>query len=166
MRESLFALAILAGLGLTAAQALAAGNDQSFARAAAQSGLAEVQMGQLAQQKATSTEVKQFGKTLVADHTQANQELQQIAEQQGLSLPAQLSENQKSEKQKLESMPGTQFDQQFAQSEVKDHQKAIAEFEQEAKSGKDSTLKAFAEKTIPVLKKHLQIAQSIARENR
>jgi putative membrane protein len=151
-----------AGLMFCAGTAMAASNDQNFATKAAQGGLAEVQAGQLAQQKATDAQVKQFGQTLVQDHTAANQELQQIAKAKGLSLPQQPSEDQKSELKKLQGLSGKQFDQQFVQGEIQDHQKTIALFQQEANSGKDGTLKSYAEKGLPMLRRHLQIAQSLA----
>lgn len=128
---------------------------------AAQGGLAEVQVGQLAQEKAQSPEVKQFGQTLVDDHTQANQELQQIAQQEGITLPAQPSSKEAAEGQKLQSLSGDAFDKTFVKDEVDDHKKDIAEFRREAQSGKDPALKAFAQKTIPVLQKHLQMAESL-----
>jgi putative membrane protein len=155
----------LIGLGcaiLSSVPAWAAANDQSFADAAAQSGIAEVQMGHLAEQKAASPAVKQFGQTLVADHTQSNQELQQTAQQKNIQLPTQPNQNQKSEAQKLQGLSGGEFDRQFVQDEIKDHQKAISLFQQEVQSGKDGTMKAYAEKSLPVLKRHLQIAESLA----
>jgi putative membrane protein len=122
---------------------IAASDDQEFATEAAQGGLAEVQLGQLAQEKAAS-------------------QLQQLAKQKGLDLPAQANENQRSEKQKLEDLSGAEFDRQFIQGEIKDHQKDIAMYQQETRSGKNGTLKSFAEKSLPILQKHLQIAQSLA----
>jgi putative membrane protein len=120
-----------------------------------------VQVGQLAEQKAASPQVKQFGQTLVQDHTQSNEQLQQIANQQGMTLPSQPSEDEQSEAQKLQSLSGKQFDQQFTQNEIKDHQKDIAMFTQEAQDGKDGALKAYAQKSLPILRKHLQIAESL-----
>jgi putative membrane protein len=149
-------------VAVAAFPALAAATDESFTTEAAQGGLAEVQLGQLAQSKAASQQVKQFGETLVRDHTEANQELQQIAQQENIALPGQPSQGQNSEKQKLQGLSGTEFDHQFVQGEIKDHQKDISLFEQEARSGKNGTLKSFAEKSLPVLRKHLQIAQSLA----
>lgn len=161
MHKAATTLAVLIASGL-AMPAFGAANDESFADTAAQGGLAEVAMGQLAQQKASSQAVKQFGQTLVDDHTQSNRELQQIAKQEDIGLPTQPSANDVSEKQKLQGLSSGEFDRQFVQGEVKDHQKDIALFEQEARSGKNDALKSYAEKSLPVLKKHLQIAQSLA----
>ena len=135
--------------------------DKTFATKAAQGGLAEVQTGQLVRQKNASPQAKQFAQTLVQDHTQANDQLQQIAQQKNLNLPQQPSANELSETKKLGGLSGAQLDKQFARYEVQDHKKDIAMFEKEAKSGKDPDLKDFAQKTLPVLRKHLQMAQAL-----
>lgn len=160
--------AITAGLlALAANQASAAQPsqpDKTFAAKAAQGGLAEVEVGQMAQQKAALPEVKQFGETLVTDHTQANQELQQIAQSEGIALPTQPSSNQQAESRKLQKLSGKKFDRTFVKDEIKDHRKDIAEFQNEAQSGTDPALKAFAQKTLPVLQKHLQMAQELSKQ--
>lgn len=161
-------VALAAGIvGLTATSALAAPSAQSkqFATKAAQSGLAEVQEGQLAQQNGGSAQVKQFGQTLVQDHTAANQNLQQIAQHQGITLPDKPSSSQQSELKRLRGMSGQQFDRSFAQHEVQDHKQAIALFQQEAKNGKDPELQTFAQQTLPVLRKHLEMAQQLSSSN-
>jgi len=135
--------------------------DKTFATKAAEGGLAEVALGQLAQQKGTSSQVKQFGQQMVTDHTQANQELQQIAEQENLTLPSQPSSAQRSKQQQLRAATGSSFDTAYMQDMVRDHQQDVTEFRREAKSGKDPALKEFAQKYLPVLQKHLQMAQSI-----
>jgi putative membrane protein len=147
---------------LATTQAMAASSpDKTFAKKAAQGGLAEVQVGQLAQQKATSPQVKEFAQTLVNDHMQANQELQQIAQGAGMTLPSEPGNKEQEAMQKLQNLSGPAFDKAFVRDEIKDHQKDIEEFQKEAQSGSDPALKAFAEKTLPVLQKHLQMAQSL-----
>lgn len=152
-------------VALAATQAMAAPSaDKKFAMKAAKDGLAEVQLGQLAQQKAASPQVKEFGQTLVNDHTQANQELQQIAQGAGMTLPSQPSNKEQEAMQKLQNLSGPAFDKAFVRDEIKDHRKDIGEFQKEAQSGSDPALKAFAEKTLPVLQKHLQMAQSLKQQ--
>ena len=154
------------GLGLMTAHGSAAQlsrQDQTFIDHAATSNVAEINAGQMAANKAASAPVKQLGETMVADHTKANDQLAQIAQQEGISLPTQPTAQQRAEAQKLMALNGTQFDQAFAQNEVQDHEKAIAEFRTEAKSGHDPALKSFAEQTIPVLQKHLRMAQGASR---
>ena len=165
--DKLAITALAAGiLGLAASQALAAPSaaDKTFATKAAQGGMAEVQDGTLAQQNAASPQVKQFGQMLVTDHTQANQQLQQIAQQEGITLPAAPGTDEAQQSQKLQSLSGKDFDRQFVQNEVADHKKTIAEFQKEAQSGSDPALKAFAQQSIPVLQKHLQTAESLSNQ--
>ena len=152
----------LIGLGAAgAAFAAVPSADKTFATKAAQGGLAEVQTGQLIQQRNASPQAKQFAQALVQDHSQANDQLQQIAQSKSLDLPQQPSSDGRTEMKKMQGMSGAQLDKEFARHEVQDHKKDIAMFEQEAKSGKDPELKDFAQKTLPVLRKHLQMAQAL-----
>jgi putative membrane protein len=156
----------LLGLALAApASAALSSQDKNFAHEAAQGGLAEVQTAQIIQQRSPSSGVKQFAQTLQQDHTQANQQLQQIAQQQNLTLPDQPTGNQRAEMKTLRGLSGAQMDHQFVDYEVRDHKHDIASFEREARQGKDPALKSFAQQTLPVLRKHLQMAQSLAGGN-
>lgn len=143
------------------ASATVSPDDQTFAQKAASGGMAEVQTAQLAQQKASSPQVKEFASRMTQDHTQANSELQQIAQQAGITLPSQADQKQMATAQRLGGLNGTSFDQAYAQDEVRDHQEDVALFKKEASSGKDPALKAFAQKTLPILQQHLQMAQSL-----
>ena len=159
-------LALMVGaavLGLTAGQAMAqiSPADQAFATKAAAGGQAEVSLGQLATKNAASPQVRQFGQRMVTDHTQADQELQAIARKQNMMLPEKPDAASVAMEQRLQALKGAQFDAAYAAAMVEDHQKDIAEFEQEAASGKDPAMKAFAEKYLPVLKHHLQMAHAI-----
>jgi putative membrane protein len=165
--DKLAITALAAGiLGLAASQAVAApsSTDQTFATKAAQGGIAEVQIGALAQQNATSPQVQQFGKMLVDDHSKANQELQRIAQQEGISLPTQPGRKEARQSQKLQNLSGKAFDKRFVRDEVADHKKDIAEFQKEAQSGSDPALKSFAQSALPVLQKHLQTAESLTNQ--
>ncbi len=157
-------LAVAGLIGLSAAPSMAAlsKTDQDFARKAAAGGLSEVSLGQLAQQDATSTPVKQFAERMVNDHTQANQELQQIAQQENLTLPTTPDSKDQAEQKRLSGMKGSAFDSAYTKFEVRDHRQDIAEFQREATSGQDPALKAFAQKTLPVLRQHLQMAEAAA----
>lgn len=152
-------------LAATAAFATPSQADKSFAMIAAQSGLAEVQAGQLASQRATSPQVKQYGQKLVTDHTQANDQLQQIAQQDNLTLPTQPSVTQQNQDKRHTGMSGSAFDKAFVSGEVRDHEQAIALFQREAQSGRDPALKDFAQKGLPMLRQHLQMAQSLTGEH-
>jgi len=104
--------------------------------------LAEVQLGQLAEQKATSPQVKEFAQRMVKDHTQANQELMQLGKSENLTLPTQVDTTQKSEMDRLSKMSGNAFDAAYMQPMVRDHQKTMADFQKQAQSGSDPALAA------------------------
>jgi len=135
--------------------------DQHFMKEAAEGGLAEVELGNLAAQKASSSEVKNFGERMVQDHTKANDQLKQIASNKGVNLPSQPSHAQMAEKKKLEKLSGTQFDKAYMDAMLKDHKKDVADFQRESQSGKDPDLKSFASQTLPTLQEHLKQAQSV-----
>jgi putative membrane protein len=154
-------------LCLTAGQAMAQMSpaDQTFATKAASGGQAEVSLGQLAIKNAASPQVRQFGQQMVTDHTQANQDLQAIARQQNFTLPDKLDSASHAKEQRLQASTGATFDAAYARDMVEDHQQDIADFQREASSGKDPSLKAFAQKYLPVLKHHLEMAQTIDKKS-
>jgi len=136
--------------------------DKLFMRKAARGGKAEVELGKLAQEKASSPEVKQFGQRMVTDHSQAANQLKQVAEQKGVTLPDTLSAKDKATKARLEKLSGDQFDRAYMKDMVMDHTLDVREFKNEAKTGKDPDLKNFASQTAPTLEEHLKQAKSIA----
>jgi len=162
MMNSKLPMAAAAMFMLVAAPAMAtlSATDRTFAQKAAAGGLAEVSLGQLAQQNASSQQVKEFGQRMVTDHSQANQELQQIAQSENLTLPTTPESKDQALQKRLSALKGTAFDAAYTQDMVRDHQQDIAEFKREAESGQDPALKAFAQKTLPVLQQHLQMAQA------
>ena len=133
--------------------------DKHFVRKAAQGGIAEVELGKLATQKASSDEVKKFGQRMVDDHSKANDQLKQLAQQKGVDLPTQPDAKDQAAMKRLEKLSGDQFDKAYMTDMVKDHTKDVAEFQMEANSGSDSDIKAFASKTLPTLQDHLKMAQ-------
>lgn len=154
-----------ANAGASAAAAGARGNavaaaDRRFVEKAAIGSLAEVEMGRMAQQKAQNDQVKQFGQRMVDDHSRASAELTQIASGKGVQPPTALDKKAQADKAKLEKLSGAEFDRQYMAHMVADHKKDIAEFQKEAKSGRDADLKAFAAKTLPTLQDHLKLAQT------
>jgi putative membrane protein len=157
------ALAAVGMIGLaTQSMAAMSAADRDFAQKAAGGGMAEVALGQLAQQNASSQQVKDFGQRMVTDHTQANQELQQIAQQENLTLPSAPAPKDQALQKQLSGLKGSAFDSAYTRDMVKDHKQDIAEFRREAQSGQDPALKAFAQKTLPILEQHLQMAQAAA----
>jgi putative membrane protein len=136
--------------------------DTKFMKAAAEGGLAEVALGQLAVEKASSREVKKFGQRMVDDHSKANAELKQLAAQKSVQLPQDLSAKDKAAKATLENLSREQFDQAYMKDMVKDHRKDVSDFQRESTSAHDPDIKKFASQTLPTLKDHLKQAESIA----
>ena len=158
--RNLFFRAVLLTAGLASASvASAASPDSAFVKEAAAGGVAEVDRGKLAQEKASNDQVKQFGSRMVQDHSKANDELKQVAGVKGVQLPAGPDAKAQAEMKKMQGLSGPAFDKHYMDHMVADHKQDIAAFEKEAKSGKDPEVKAFAAKTLPTLKEHLQLAQ-------
>jgi putative membrane protein len=137
-------------------------SDHKFIKDAAQGGEAEVELGQLAQQKAQSPDVKAFGQRMVDDHTKANDELKQVASQKGVTLPSHPDAKDQAEKARLEKMSGAQFDKAYMNYMVADHKKDVADFQKAASHASDPDVKNFAQTTLATLQSHLQQAESIA----
>jgi putative membrane protein len=133
--------------------------DSGFMTKAAQGGIAEVEMGRLALQHASNEKVKQFGQRMVDDHSNANDQLKQLASQKGVTLPTEVNAKQKSTINKLSQLSGSEFDRVYMADMVKDHQEDVAEFQHEANSGNDPDVKAFAGKVLPTLQDHLRMAE-------
>jgi putative membrane protein len=135
--------------------------DQSFVKKAGAGGIAEVELGKLATEKASSDDVKKFGQRMVDDHSKANDQLKQLASQKGVNLPSDLEAKDKALKDHLSKLSGEQFDRAYMKNMVRDHTKDVAEFRKESKSAKDNDLKNFASQTLPTLEDHLKQAKSI-----
>jgi putative membrane protein len=134
--------------------------DKKFVEKAASGGLAEVQAAQLAQQKGADQKVKDFAQQMITDHTAANQKLASIAQQKGLTVPTEVDAKDQKELDKLSKLDGKKFDHAYLKAETKDHEGMLSLLQKEAKNGKDSDLKSFAEDTIPTVQKHLDMAKS------
>ncbi|HEY0802228.1 MAG TPA: DUF4142 domain-containing protein [Steroidobacteraceae bacterium] len=138
--------------------------DATFYRNAAEEGIAQVDMGKLAQQKAHSQSVKEFGALMVKDQSAANEKLKSIAESKNITLPANTSVGEMVAKEQLKALSGASFDKSYVKGMIKDHQADIAEFKKEAASGQDPDARAFASAALPTLEAHLKKIQSIAAE--
>lgn len=157
-RRRLAAVILFASMTASAQPTTVPSADRTFAEKAAMGGVAEVQSGKLAEQKGVNAQVKQFGARMAQDHAKAGDELKQIASGKGLKLPDEPDPQSKQEMAKLEKLSGAAFDRAYMSHMVADHKKDIAAFEKEAASGKDPEIKAYAAKTLPTLREHLQIA--------
>jgi len=160
-------------------------SDSEFVKKAARGGQMEVELAQQALSKASNPEVKSFAQRLIADHSKANDELKQIASGKGMMLDngmhhstgqsatdsatssgqtaAQSGSDHSAMQNKLMNLSGDQFDKAYMKDMVADHQKDVAEFEKASKNASDMDIRSFAEKTLPTLREHLQMAQTISK---
>lgn len=135
--------------------------ERAFLKEAAQADMAEVQLGQLAQEKASSPEVKQFGERMINDHTQNQDKLKQVAQEIGCTLPTEVSTKDKATKDRLEKLSGKSFDHAYMLDMVTDHTKDVAKFKTESKAATTAAVKNYASQTLPTLESHLKDAKSI-----
>ena len=138
--------------------------DAAFVTQAGQDGLAEVQLGKVAQQNASSAAVKEFAQRMVTDHSKAGDELAGIAKKVGITPPKEPSEKQQAELKKLSALKGEKFDAEYAQLMVRDHESAVALFQKQSKNGETAELKEFATKTLPTLEEHLKMARDLKKQ--
>ena len=145
---------------MSASKSTVASSDKKFMEKAAEGGMAEVKLGQLAAQKASAPEVKQFGQRMVDDHSKVNDQLKQLASTKGVTLPTELDKSAQKEYDKLSKLSGADFDREYMNHMVSDHKKDISDFKKEANKAKDADLKQFASSTLPTLEEHLNLANS------
>lgn len=146
--------------GMSGSSMLSSG-DRKFIMEAAQGGMAEVELGKLAQQKSTNDEVKRLAGMIVEGHEKANAELMQIASQKGVTPPAELTGKHRSMKTRMEGMSAEQFDRAYLQGQLSDHRKTISLFQREINSGRDAEVKAFASKYLPDIQGHTQEIEKV-----
>jgi putative membrane protein len=149
------ALAVEKGLART---------DRLFIREVASSGMMESQLGQLAQEKGNTQEVRDFGTQMLADHTKAGVELKDLAAKKNVKLPEQLQLKHKTMVAKLSKLTGAKFDKRYLRTMVKAHLKEVASFKKAAKKLKDADLNAWAVQMLPVVEQHLQLAKEVAQK--
>lgn len=136
-------------------------DDAEFTTKAAASGIAEVELGKLALEKSTNAQVKEFATMMVSDHGKANEELKMIAASKNISLPTTLDEDHQKMWDNLNGKTGADFDKKYVSDMVDGHQKTLDLMEKQAKDGEDAELKAFASKTAPIVKAHLDQIKKI-----
>ena len=159
---------LFAGVALAVAT-MAAGQDRAsrssgsadidFVLAAAQGGMAEVEIGKLAADHAKSDEVKRFGQRMVDDHSKGGDQLKSLAQAKGIALPGELTPKDKALRQRLERLNGDAFDRAYMRAMVTDHQKDVSEFRHESRDGRDPQVKAWATGILPTLEDHLKMAK-------
>jgi len=137
--------------------------DRAFMQMAARANMTEAHIGQIAETQASESQVKDFGQKLIHDHTDAYAELTALAAKTGESIPKGIDVRKISTVEQLVKLKGKRFDHQFVQAEIRDHEKAIADFKREAQHGQDPDVKAYASKMIPALEGHLRLAKTLAK---
>jgi putative membrane protein len=129
----------------------------AFVKMAAQAGMAEVEAGKVALSKSQDPRIRSFAERMVADHGKANAELASLASTKGIDAPKRLDADHRALIDSLQSKSGPEFDAAYAQHMNMDHSKAIALFEGASRST-DADVAGFAQKTLPTLKEHKQLA--------
>ena len=136
-------------------------DDRTFLEKAAVGGKAEVELGQLALERAQNDQVKQFAQRMVTDHSQANSDLVSMGDKMSITLPTEHDKENQDTKNRLSKLNGAKFDKEYMKAMVDDHQKDVNDFQKESSSAINSDVKAFASKTLPTLQQHLDLAKSI-----
>jgi len=133
---------------------------ESFMKEAAQGGMAEVEMGKLAQQKSQNPEIKKFGQMMVTDHTAAGNDLKALAAKKNTTLPTDVGSH-KSTIDSLSKESGAGFDKAYVNAMISDHEADLKDFQKQAQNSSDPDVKAFAAKVVPVIQKHLDAIKAI-----
>jgi putative membrane protein len=130
--------------------------DKDFILAAAQGGLTEVRLGELAAQNGTRADVKEFGQMMVKDHSAINADLKTLAAQKDVTLPDSLDAKHQKMVDKMAALSGSVFDEAYIAAMVKDHKMDAKEFKAESAATADADIKSFVDKSIPVVQMHLE----------
>jgi putative membrane protein len=138
--------------------------DHAFVMDAARGGMAEVELGKMASEKASNDKVKAFGQQMVTDHGKANDELKSIAMSKNMTLPADVGPKHKATSDRLSKLSGAAFDRAYMDEMVKDHTTVAAAFHKDATTGKDAEIKAWAGKTVPTVEDHLKMAKDTQKQ--
>ena len=135
--------------------------DATFINTVGAGGIAEVKFGDLARNQATKTAVRAFAAQMVTDHSAANQELVALAEQKQMTPPSDMDLNHKAKYDRLSNTAGTEFDRVYIEGQVEDHTAVVNALQNEISNGSDADVKAWAEKTLPVVQHHLEMARQL-----
>jgi putative membrane protein len=130
--------------------------DTNFILAAAQGGMTEVKLGELAATNGMRDDVKNFGQMMVKDHTAINDDLKALAAQKGVTLPDSLDAKHQAMVDKLTALTGSEFDDAYIAGMIKAHQKDAKAFKAEAAATQDADIKSFLDKSIPIVEAHLE----------
>jgi putative membrane protein len=158
------ALALITLIGPAAAQGQLNNADQEFVKKAAIGGVAEVELGRVATQRAARPSVRSFGERMVTDHGRGNAELATLARSKGMDVSNTLDVTHQAMRDRLSGLSGADFDRAYMSEMVRDHTEDVALFERAAQSSTDADVKAFAERSLPMLRDHLALARQVNSE--
>lgn len=164
MRFKVFIVGVALAVAAAATAGAQSAGDQAFVTKLAGVAMAEVELGTLAKDKASSREVKAFGQRMIDDHTKAGNELKGIAQRKNFAWPAALPPDAVALKDKLSKLSGPAFDRAYIDEMVKGHTEVLAVVQKEAQSGSDPDVKAWAVKASSSVRAHLTHAQDQQRE--
>jgi putative membrane protein len=133
---------------------------KTFIKKAAEGDITQIDLGRLAERKAASPAVKDFGKRMVTDHSKVNQSLEAVAAKEKVKLPDKLNRESVAVRDRLEKESGKTFDRDYMKVMVSDHEHDVAAFE-EAKNSTNPNVKEFATSTLPTLQDHLKEAKKV-----
>jgi len=136
---------------------------ERFMKQAAIGGMAEVELGKIASDKAANPAVKEFGQRMATDHGKVNEDLKELASRKNVTLPTALDASHKAVLDRLSKLSGASFDRAYMQEMLRDHQKDVNQFKAEARTAADADVKTFAGKALPTLEDHLKQAQTVNR---
>jgi putative membrane protein len=159
--KPLFAVTVLLA-GAVCAQTSRA--DREFLKKAAEGGMDEVKLGQLAQTNGMSNTVKQFGERMATDHTKMGDQVKSLADSKNISLPTSVTVKDEASYKLMEIKHGDAFDKAYISAMIKDHRADIAMFQKEINTGSDPDIKTLASQALPTLHEHLKLAEDAARE--
>src|SRR6267143_3195160 len=138
--------------------------NREFVNKAATGGIAAVELGRIATQRAARPSVRSFGERMVTDHSRSNAELASLARSKGIEVPTALEPSQQAVRDRLSALSGNDFDRAYMSEMARDHTEDIALFERAAETSTDPDLKAWAAQSLPMLREHLALARQVNSE--
>lgn len=160
-RTMSFMCAMTFGVALSGSPAIAAEDAEDFVKTAIRGNIAEVQMGELAQKQAKNPRLQELGSMLVNDHSKARKEAVELAKDMNIDPPTKPTEDAQETYDRLAKMSGDEFDEEFVEVAVEDHEEDIEAYTEQAEDADNEQVAAYARTTLPVLEKHLEMAQKL-----
>jgi putative membrane protein len=169
MRRALFTLtalmALMIGAGTAGAQTgTVSEQDKTFLKAQQETNLAEVSLGKIVIERATSEKVRALATMLVAEHQQVSELNRALHTKLGLDIPEQPSAEQQAKAETIKSKSGAAFDEAFVAAQVEGHTKSVAAAQKEISSGSHPDVKAFATEYVPKATMHLEHSKTTQAE--